>query len=229
MKQSPSWEANRFAASQEIPAFYGTRRFITTLTSARHLSLSWASPIQSITPHPTYWRSILILSSHLRLGLPSGRTKVSVQVRGFVSEYFVTKIRFHSDELLARRPAPRLEDHPLSCVRGCLFNIFAATLHIGDRSSIRNPRTRHAVVTGIHLHMGTIELRHRKLLIYMKMTDTQNTNKLNLNLSSATHRAMCHTPTYYYVLTGYPFLPCNYLQAHHTQLHFKPLRTSPDL
>ena len=36
------------------------------------LSLSWASPIQSIYPHPTSWRSILILSTHLRLGLPSG-------------------------------------------------------------------------------------------------------------------------------------------------------------
>ena len=46
--------------------------FITALTSVRHLSLSWASPIQSIYPHPTFWRSILILSAHLRLGLPSG-------------------------------------------------------------------------------------------------------------------------------------------------------------
>ena len=72
MVQSPSWEANRFAASQEIPAFHGTRRFITALTSVRHLSLSWASPIQSIYPHPTSWRSILILSTHLRLGLHSG-------------------------------------------------------------------------------------------------------------------------------------------------------------
>ena len=36
------------------------------------LSLSLASPIQSIYPHPTSWRSILILSAHLRLGLPSG-------------------------------------------------------------------------------------------------------------------------------------------------------------
>ena len=35
------------------------------LTSVRHLSLSWASPIQSIYPHPTSWRSILILSTHL--------------------------------------------------------------------------------------------------------------------------------------------------------------------
>ena len=57
---------------KKFPAFHGTRKFITALTSVRHLSLSWASPIQSIYPHPTSWRSILILSTHLRLGLPSG-------------------------------------------------------------------------------------------------------------------------------------------------------------
>ena len=57
---------------KKFPAFHGTRRFITALTSVRHLSLSWASPIQSIYPHPTSWRSTLILFTHLRLGLPSG-------------------------------------------------------------------------------------------------------------------------------------------------------------
>jgi len=57
---------------KKFPAFDGTRRFITALTSVRHLSLTWASPIQSIYPHPTSWRSILILSTHLCLGLPSG-------------------------------------------------------------------------------------------------------------------------------------------------------------
>jgi hypothetical protein len=41
----------------------------------------------------------------------SGRTKVSVQVRGFFCEYFVTKIRSYGKELLARRPTPKLEDH----------------------------------------------------------------------------------------------------------------------
>ena len=56
---------------KKFPAFHGTRRFITALTSIRHLSLSWASLIQSIYPHPTSWRSILILSTHLCLGLPS--------------------------------------------------------------------------------------------------------------------------------------------------------------
>ena len=57
---------------KKFHAFHGTRRFITALTSVRHLPLSWASPIQSIYPHPTSWRSVLILSTHLRLGLPSG-------------------------------------------------------------------------------------------------------------------------------------------------------------
>jgi len=55
---------------KKSPAFHGSRRFITALTSVRHPSLSWASPIQSIYPHATSWRSILILSTHLRLGLP---------------------------------------------------------------------------------------------------------------------------------------------------------------
>jgi hypothetical protein len=58
--QRTSSEANSFSASQEIPAFYGTQRFIPTFTSARHLSLSWARPIQSISPDPTSWRTILI-------------------------------------------------------------------------------------------------------------------------------------------------------------------------
>ena len=56
---------------KKFPAFHGTPRFITALTSVRHLSLSLASPIQSIYPHPTSYRSVLILSTHLRLGLPS--------------------------------------------------------------------------------------------------------------------------------------------------------------
>ena len=72
MEQSPSWEASRFSASQKFYTMYGTRRFITAFKSDRHLSLSWASSIQSLTPHPTAWTSILLLSSHLRLGLPCG-------------------------------------------------------------------------------------------------------------------------------------------------------------
>jgi hypothetical protein len=55
-----------------FPAFYGTRRFITKFTRALHLYLSWARPIQSTTLNLTSKRFILMLSIHLRLGLPSG-------------------------------------------------------------------------------------------------------------------------------------------------------------
>ena len=55
-----------------FPAFYGTRMFVTAFTSAHHLSLSWATSMQSMPSHPTPWRSILLLYSYLRLGLPSG-------------------------------------------------------------------------------------------------------------------------------------------------------------
>ena len=57
---------------KKFPEFCGTRRFITAFTIVRHLSLSWSRSIQPILPHPTSWRSILISSSYLRLGLPSG-------------------------------------------------------------------------------------------------------------------------------------------------------------
>ena len=60
------------AASQEIPRIFGTPKFFTVLTSARQLYLSWTNSIQSPQPPPTSWRSILILSSHLGMGLPNG-------------------------------------------------------------------------------------------------------------------------------------------------------------
>ena len=76
-------------------------------------------------------------------------TSVRLQREHPACKYFL-KWMFYREGLLAPRPTPHLEDHPLSAVHDCLFNLFAATLHIGGRSSIRNPRTRHAVVTGTH-------------------------------------------------------------------------------
>ena len=72
MEQSPSEKLTGSAASQKIPRIFGTRRFLTVPTSARHLSISWANSIQSPQLPPTSWRSILILFSHLCLGLPNG-------------------------------------------------------------------------------------------------------------------------------------------------------------
>jgi hypothetical protein len=68
---------------KKFPAFYGTLRFIIAFKRARHLSLSWATSIQSL-PHPISWRYILILSFHLCLGLPGGLLPSGLPYRNFV-------------------------------------------------------------------------------------------------------------------------------------------------
>jgi hypothetical protein len=53
-------------------------------------------------------------------------SKQSVLARGFLV-IFGKKRVFDGEGLLARRPIPNLEDHPLSAVRDYLFNVFADT------------------------------------------------------------------------------------------------------
>ena len=75
---------------------------------------------------------------------------------------FRNKIRFYCEEL-ASRTTPKLEDHTLSTVRDCLFNIFAATIHIEGPSSIRDLRTCHAVVTRTHFsRLHILRFAHRQ-------------------------------------------------------------------
>ena len=81
---------------KKFSAFYGTQRFITTFTTARHLSLSSARSIQSMTYRPTSRISILILSFHLCLGLR----------RGLLPSGFATIT------LYARLPSPILDTSP---------------------------------------------------------------------------------------------------------------------
>jgi len=70
--QSPSWEANWFAASQEIPRISRNPK-VHYRTHKRPPPVSiLGQPNHSIYPHPTSCRSVLILSTLLRLGLPSG-------------------------------------------------------------------------------------------------------------------------------------------------------------
>ena len=78
---------------KKFSSFHGTRRFITALTSVRHLSLSWASPIQSIYPHTTSWRSILILFTHLRLGHPSGHLPSGFPTKSLYTPPLLTYMR----------------------------------------------------------------------------------------------------------------------------------------
>jgi hypothetical protein len=134
----------------KFPAFYGTRRYITPFTSTRRLSLSWARSIQSTPPPSTIQlpEGNSCTESHVPFPLLRSYPRISPGPRHIYP--FSNKASFYGEELLAPRPTPKLEVNPLSAVRDCLFNIFTATLHIGGRSSKRNLRTHHVVVTPTH-------------------------------------------------------------------------------
>ena len=101
MKQSPSWEANRFSASQEIPnilwnakvhyRIHKSRRHVPTLSQLDpvHTSTShflnihkWTCPI----PAPN-----IPLPNLMSLFRCSACTEVSVQVRGLLYDCLVTR------------------------------------------------------------------------------------------------------------------------------------------
>jgi len=216
MVQSPSWEANWLAASQEIPRIsrnpkvhYRTHKrpppvSILGPPNAVHIPTSHLleihpNIIHPFTPRPPQWSLCLRLPhqdpihplsspisatcpAHLILGEeynipspyfhsslpaarcfpwkhspPPGDTSGGVVYLQIVLSpeqasrmwVFLNKV-FYSEGFLAPRLTHKLEGHPSSAVRDCLFNLFLATLLIGGRSSIRNLRTRHAVVTGTH-------------------------------------------------------------------------------
>ena len=72
MVQSPSWQPNWFAASQEIPRISRDPKvhYHTHKRPPPFSILGQPNPVHIPTSHS--WRSILILSTHLRLGLPIG-------------------------------------------------------------------------------------------------------------------------------------------------------------
>jgi hypothetical protein len=71
MELTPSWEADNWAATQEIPSILWNPKVHYHVHKSPPLVpiLSQINPICTI---PSYLRSILILSTHLCLGLPSG-------------------------------------------------------------------------------------------------------------------------------------------------------------
>jgi hypothetical protein len=69
---------------KNLPTLHGTRTFITAFTRALHLSLSWARPIQSISPY-RFSKIHLNIIRQLRLSLsglfPSGFPTKNLKLR----------------------------------------------------------------------------------------------------------------------------------------------------
>jgi hypothetical protein len=67
MDKNPSWETTRSSASEGIPTFCGTQRFIVAFTVAHQLPLSYARPIQpSLQSHFLKIYSNIVLTSTSR-------------------------------------------------------------------------------------------------------------------------------------------------------------------
>ena len=186
MVQSPSWEANWFAASQEIPCISQNPKahYRTHTHPAPVPILGQPNPFHIPTPHlleihpnithpsmprspqwsPSLWfphqdpthPPLLTHTRHMSSPSPEQASRMWV---------FLNKV-FYREGLLAPRPTPKLEDHPSLALCDCLFHLFVATLFIGGHSSIRNLKTCHAVVTGTH-YMAIV---HLTLFNYAKLS-----------------------------------------------------------
>ena len=131
MEQSPSWEANMSSASQRIPHILWNQKVQYHIH--KHLPsipvLSQIKPVSAL--HPTSSRPVLVLFSHLSLGL--GITSPFSVVYVTPNDHSSSEALWNGKVLwrvLSTSPNPRLADHPLLALRNCLFDIFAAAIHI---------------------------------------------------------------------------------------------------
>ena len=116
---------------KKFPAFYGTRKFITAFTRAHQLFPSWAISIHSMAPHTTSWRSSLILSSHLCLGLPG-----ALFPSGFPTETLYIPLFSPHTRYMPRLSHSSRFDHPKNIWWGVQITMLHTSIHPSIHISI---------------------------------------------------------------------------------------------
>ena len=149
MEQSPSWEANRLSVSQEIPRILRNPRVHYRIYKcpAPIPILSQIGPVH--TPHFTSWRTILILYSHLRLGLPSG-----LLPSGFRTKTLYTPL---VSPIRATCPAPLIQDLITRKILGEEYRSLSSSLCSFLRSAT-HPQQNSEVILNIWIHAAQFEL-----------------------------------------------------------------------
>jgi hypothetical protein len=134
---------------------------------------------------------------------------------------FRNKLIFYGEKLLAPRPTSNQEDHPLLTVRDCLFNLFAATLHIWRPSP--SATWRHAMPwwQGTHHHIPTTMriVACQNLVLVMVVTPPHSLLTRNMWQNS------CFSVTFplgyqmdIVILTSYEGFPCLISPLVHLQI-----------
>jgi hypothetical protein len=116
----PSWEADSDSANQEIPVFYGTRRFIppNVFTRARHRTISWTTRINTLRPHFFKIRFNIFLPSTPRSSQRSPKLMYAllVSMSATCTAHFVldlTALIILGEDTIDG--APHMQFSPISC------------------------------------------------------------------------------------------------------------------
>ena len=106
---------------------------------------------------------------------------------------------FYGEELLAPRPTPKLEDHPLSAVRNCLFKVFAATVHI--RRPFLHSQPEDAPCRGDRTHLSWDQQIKTKLTThgkYVGQYETAIISFMRMNWAKFWETVSCSVDNYWH-------------------------------